>query len=36
MSTEVVLDRSEWGLSLTPFGARLKNMVMVSAQFRRA
>ncbi len=36
VSTEVAIDRSEWGLSLTPFGAGLENRVMVSARFRKA
>lgn len=36
VSTEVAIDRSEWGLSLTPFGAGLKNRVIISAYFRRA
>lgn len=35
ISTEVAIDRSEWGLSLTPFGAGLKNRVVISALFRR-
>jgi polyisoprenoid-binding protein YceI len=35
LSTEVAIDRSEWGLSLTPFGAGLKNRVMINARFRR-
>jgi polyisoprenoid-binding protein YceI len=36
VSTEVAIDRSEWGLSLTPFGAGLKNRITVSANFRKA
>jgi polyisoprenoid-binding protein YceI len=36
VSTEVVIDRSEWGLSLTPFGAGLKNRIIISAYFRKA
>ena len=36
VSTEVAIDRSEWGLSLTPFGAGLKNRIMVSAYFKKA
>ncbi len=36
VSTEVAIDRGEWGLSLTPFGAGLMNRVIVSAQFRKA
>ena len=35
VSTEVVIDRSAWGLSLRPFGAGLKNKVMVSALFTK-
>jgi polyisoprenoid-binding protein YceI len=35
VSTEVAIDRSEWGLSLTPFGAGLKNNVMINARFRK-
>lgn len=35
VSTEVAIDRSEWGLSLTPFGAGLMNRVMINARFRR-
>jgi polyisoprenoid-binding protein YceI len=35
VSTEVAIDRSEWGLSLTPFGAGLVNRVMINARFRR-
>ena len=30
---EVNIDRSAWGLTLTPFGAGLKNRVFVRAQF---
>lgn len=36
VSAEVAIDRSEWGLSLTPFGAGLKNRIMISAYFGRA
>jgi polyisoprenoid-binding protein YceI len=36
ISTEVAIDRSEWGVSLTPFGAGLKNRVVIDALFRRA
>jgi len=36
VSAEVPIDRSEWGLSLRPFGAGLKNRIMISAYFRRA
>ena len=36
VSTQVAIDRSEWGLSLTPFGAGLKNRIMISANFRKA
>jgi polyisoprenoid-binding protein YceI len=36
VSTEVAIDRSEWGLSLTPFGAGLKNRIIVSACFKKA
>ena len=35
VSTELVIDRSEWGLSLRPFGAGLKNRVVISALFRK-
>jgi polyisoprenoid-binding protein YceI len=36
VSTEVMIDRSDWGLSLTPFGAGLKNRVVIGARFTRA
>ena len=36
VSTEVAIDRSEWGLSLTPFGAGLMNKVEINARFRKA
>jgi polyisoprenoid-binding protein YceI len=36
VSAEVDIDRSAWGLTLTPFGAGLKNRVVISAQFRKA
>ncbi len=36
VSAEVEIDRSAWGISATPFGAGLKNRVVVSAQFRKA
>jgi polyisoprenoid-binding protein YceI len=36
LSAEVVIDRSEWGLSLTPFGAGLKNKIVIRAYFRKA
>ena len=36
VSAEVDIDRSAWGLTLTPFGAGLKNRVVISARFRRA
>ena len=35
VSTEAVIDRSAWGLTLRPFGAGLKNKVMVSALFTK-
>jgi polyisoprenoid-binding protein YceI len=35
VSTEVVIDRSAWGLTLRPRGAGLKNKVIVSALFRK-
>jgi polyisoprenoid-binding protein YceI len=36
LSAEVVIDRSEWGLSLTPYGAGLKNKIVINAYFRKA
>jgi polyisoprenoid-binding protein YceI len=36
VSAEVAIDRSEWGLSLTPFGAGLKNRITITANFRKA
>ena len=36
VTAEVDIDRSAWGLTLTPFGAGLKNKVVMSAQFRKA
>lgn len=36
VAAEVPIDRSEWGLSLTPFGAGLKNRIVISAYFRKA
>jgi polyisoprenoid-binding protein YceI len=36
LSTEVAIDRSEWGLTLTPFGAGLKNRIVIVANFRKA
>lgn len=35
VTAEVDIDRSAWGLTLTPFGAGLKNKVVVTAQFRK-
>jgi len=35
VSTEVEVDRSTWGLTLTPFGAGLKNRVVISARFHK-
>lgn len=35
VSTEVDIDRSAWGLTLRPFGAGLKNKVIVSAFFTK-
>ena len=35
VSTEVDIDRSDWGLSLTPFGAGLKNHVAITARFNK-
>jgi polyisoprenoid-binding protein YceI len=35
LSTELVIDRTEWGVSLRPFGAGLKNRVVISALFRK-
>ena len=35
VSAELDIDRSAWGLTLTPFGAGLKNRVVISAQFRK-
>jgi polyisoprenoid-binding protein YceI len=35
VSTEVAIDRSEWGLALTPFGAGLMNRVVIDARFRK-
>jgi polyisoprenoid-binding protein YceI len=36
VTAEVDIDRSAWGLTLTPFGAGLRNKVAMSAQFRKA
>jgi polyisoprenoid-binding protein YceI len=36
LSATIDVDRSTWGLTLTPFGAGLKNTVVISAQFRKA
>ena len=33
VSAELDIDRSAWGLTLTPFGAGLKHRVVISAQF---
>jgi polyisoprenoid-binding protein YceI len=35
VSTEVDIDRSDWGLSLVPFGAGLKNHVVITARFTK-
>jgi polyisoprenoid-binding protein YceI len=35
VSTEVMIDRSDWGVSKTPFGARLHNRVVINARFNR-
>jgi polyisoprenoid-binding protein YceI len=35
VSTEVDIDRSDWGLSLVPFGAGLKNHVVITARFNK-
>ena len=35
VTSEVDIDRSAWGLTLTPFGAGLKNKVVIGAQFRK-
>jgi hypothetical protein len=35
VTADVDIDRSAWGLTLTPFGAGLKNRVVISAQFRK-
>jgi polyisoprenoid-binding protein YceI len=36
VSAEFDIDRSAWGLTLTPFGAGVKNRVVISAQFRKS
>jgi polyisoprenoid-binding protein YceI len=36
VTTEVDIDRSSWGISLTPFGAGLKNRVAINAYFDRS
>jgi polyisoprenoid-binding protein YceI len=33
VSAEVPVDRSQWGLTSAPFGARLKNRVIIRARF---
>jgi polyisoprenoid-binding protein YceI len=33
--TEAHIDRSDWGISKTPFGARVKNRVVITARFNR-
>jgi polyisoprenoid-binding protein YceI len=35
VSTEVHIDRSDWGVSKTPFGARLKNRIVINARFNK-
>jgi polyisoprenoid-binding protein YceI len=35
VSTELDIDRSDWGLSLVPFGAGLKNHVLITAVFNK-
>jgi polyisoprenoid-binding protein YceI len=35
VSTQVDVDRSNWGLTLTPYGAGLKNRVIVRAYFNK-
>jgi polyisoprenoid-binding protein YceI len=35
LSAEVDVDRSTWGLTLTPFGAGLKNRLVISARYRK-
>ena len=35
VTSEVDIDRSAWGLTLRPFGAGLKNKVVIGAQFRK-
>jgi polyisoprenoid-binding protein YceI len=35
VSTEMMIDRSDWGISKTPFGARLHNRVVINARFNR-
>ena len=35
LTSEVDIDRSAWGLTRTPFGAGLKNKVVIVAQFRK-
>jgi polyisoprenoid-binding protein YceI len=35
VSTQVDVDRSDWGLTLTPYGAGLKNRVVVHAYFHK-
>jgi len=36
LTTEIEIDRSFWGISLAPFGAGLKNRVVISAHFNRS
>ncbi|MGD0881738.1 MAG: YceI family protein [Acidimicrobiales bacterium] len=36
VSAELDIDRSTWGLTLTPFGAGLMNRVVIGAVFRKA
>jgi len=36
VDSEVDIDRSAWGLTLTPFGAGLQNQVVIGARFRKA
>ncbi len=35
VSAELDIDRSAWGLTLRPFGAGLKNRVVINAQFHK-
>jgi polyisoprenoid-binding protein YceI len=35
VAAEVAIDRSVWGVSSAPFGARLKNRVVINAGFNR-